>query len=61
VTASEISGYVQIVLGLVGIALTITNIRKLVPDIELFAGQKELRRGWIMLRAFFGFFYYSAY
>lgn len=38
-SAAEISGYVQIVIGLIGIALTITNIRKLVPDINLFAGK----------------------
>jgi hypothetical protein len=37
-SASEISGYIQIVLGLIGIFLTITNIRKLVPDINLFTG-----------------------
>lgn len=39
---TEISGYIQIVLGLIGIVLTITNVRKLVPDIDLFVNQNGL-------------------
>ena len=34
--SSEISGYLQIVIGLIGIILTITNARSLVPDFDLF-------------------------
>jgi hypothetical protein len=37
---AEVIGYVQIIVGLVGIVLTLINVKKLVPDIELFTNQK---------------------
>lgn len=39
-SASEISGYLQIILGIAGIVLTLTNIQRLIPDIEHFTRGK---------------------
>jgi len=36
-TPADISGYLQIAIGIVGIVLTLANVRKLVPDIEYFS------------------------
>jgi hypothetical protein len=39
-SAADVSGYVQILIGVVGIVLTLTNIRSLVPDIDHFTKGK---------------------
>lgn len=39
-SSADISGYIQIILGIVGIVLTLTNVQKLVPDIQHFTKGK---------------------
>jgi type III secretory pathway component EscU len=38
--SSEISGYIQIVIGLTGIIITLVNVQRLIPDINLFTNAK---------------------